>query len=267
MKIVLVHNFYQQPGGEDAVFNAELNLLRKFGHNIILFTKHNKDLNKTNLFTLALNTIWSRQVHNELISVLAIERPDLVHFHNTFISISPAAYYACAKFNVPVVQTLHNYRLLCPRATLSRQNIICEKCNNKTTFWPAIQYACYRNSRLATLTVSIMLAFHHLMKTWHTKVDIYIALTEFSRQKFISRGLPANKIAIKPNFTNFDSNYDKHNEAQVLFVGRISSEKGIITLLEAWKQIRNIPLTIIGDGPLFSKLQTERANSVSKNIQ
>lgn len=256
MKILQIHNYYQQPGGEDQVFAAETSFLRQHDHEVVEYVEDNKRIDKMSRLVAATNTIWSYSSRQKLHRVLCQSKPAVAHFHNTFMLISPSAYYACHEVGVPVVQTLHNYRLLCPTATFYRDGNICEDCLGKTPPWPGIIHTCYRKSRSQTTIVSTMLTIHRWLKTWQDQVDIYIALTDFARQKFIEGGLPREKIVIKPNFINPDPGLRECDGHYVLFVGRLSSEKGVQTLLKAWQCLRGIPLKIIGDGPLMEETQT-----------
>ena len=255
MKILLVHNHYQQPGGEDAVFWAEVELLRNRGHEVITFVENNARLNGMNPMKAATNAIWSRESLVRLRTIIQEHRPDVAHFHNTFLMISPAAYYACKEAGVPVVQTLHNYRLICPGALLMRNGRVCEDCIGTAVPWPGVVHGCWRGSKAQTGVVAAMLAVHRLLGTWSDKVDLYIALTEFARQKFIEGGLPAEKIVVKPNFVHPDPGLGEHRGDFALFVGRLSQEKGVRTLLAAWRKLKGIPLKIAGDGPLMEEVQ------------
>jgi len=251
MKILACHNFYQQPGGEDQVFEDECELLESHGHIVKRFTRHNDQLDGMTHLAMLQNTIWNRSTELELLELIRGERPDVMHCHNTFPLISPSAYYAARREGVAVVQTLHNYRLLCPGATLLRNGSVCEKCVGSRVALPAIQHGCYRNSRSATAAIVGMVGLHHRKKTWTDAVDRYIALTEFSRQKFIAGGLPAERISVKPNFVQPDPGVGRHHGNFAVFVGRLSPEKGIETLLEAWRHLdSSVPLKILGDGPL-----------------
>jgi glycosyltransferase involved in cell wall biosynthesis len=173
-----------------------------------------------------------------------------VHFHNTFPLISPAGYYAAGKHQIPVVQTLHNYRLLCAGATFFRDGKICEQCMERQSLLPALLHACYRNSRPATAAVITMLAAHRTAGTWQRMVDVFIALTEFSRRKFIAGGLPSKRIAVKPGVLARDPGVGRGAGGYALFVSRLCEEKGIHVLADAWRQLSDIPLTVVGDGPL-----------------
>jgi len=261
MKIVQVHNYYQQPGGEDQVFAAESSMLEKYGHCVFRFTVHNDCITGMNSFELARSTIWNTKIASELRELVRKVRPDIIHFHNTFSLISPAAYYAAKAEGVPVIQTLHNYRLLCPNALLFRNNHVCEGCMVKFVPWPGVLYACFRNSRFATSVVAGTLSVHRALRTYKRMVDLYIALTDFSQRKFIQGGLPAEKIAVKPNFVDLDPGTSDGRGAYVIFAGRLTQEKGVNILLAAWKETGGkIPLKIMGDGPLASRVAEASRN-------
>jgi glycosyltransferase involved in cell wall biosynthesis len=184
------------------------------------------------------------------------ERPDVVHVHNTFPVISPAVYYAANEAAIPVVQTLHNFRMLCPAGTLFRDGHVCEDCIGKRVPWPGVIHGCYRNSRLATAAGAAMLATHNYKQTWSKAVSAYIALTDFARNKFIQAGFPAEKILVKPNYLQTDPGLGEGTGNYALFVGRLTAEKGISTLLEAWRQIgTKLPLQIAGDGPMAPEVE------------
>jgi glycosyltransferase involved in cell wall biosynthesis len=255
MKIVLVHNYYRQSGGEDAVFAAEAALLRQKGHEVVQFTEDNRRINGIGQIAVAAHTIWSRPTRHRLLRVLRDVRCDVAHFHNTFPLISPAAYSACREAGVPVVQTLHNYRLLCSAATFFRDGGVCEDCFGKTPPWPGVLHACYRESRAQTTVVAAMLTLHRWFKTWQEQVDIYVALTEFARRKFIEGGLPAEKILVKPNFVSPDLGMRESEGSYALFVGRMAPEKGVRVLLQAWQGLQGAPLKIVGDGPLRDEVR------------
>jgi glycosyltransferase involved in cell wall biosynthesis len=194
-------------------------------------------------------------------------KPDIVHFHNTFPLISPAAYYACRDLGVPVVQTLHNYRLFCPAAAFFRDGHVCEDCLEKSR-WQAVRHACFRQSRSATSAVVTMLSFHHWYGTWTKLVDCYIALSEFSRAKFIEAGLPIEKIVVKPNFVLPEPGVGCGLREYAVFLGRLSEEKGLQTLLQAWGQVNpSCTLRIIGDGPLLNEIRSEISRSGFSNVR
>lgn len=253
--MLLLHNPYQQPGGEDQVFAAERDLLEAHGHRVISYTLHNDRVAGMSRPALAKATVWNQAVYRDIRTLIRREVPQVAHFHNTFPLISPAAYYAARAEGVPVIQTLHNYRLLCPNALFFRDGRVCEDCLGKKIPWPGIVHACYRGSRSSSAAVATMLTAHRALGTWDQAVDVYVALTEFARKKFVQGGLPTEKIMVKPNFVHPDPGVGEGRGDYVLFVGRLSREKGIDTMLAAWEQLGGVAnLKIVGDGPLAPKV-------------
>jgi glycosyltransferase involved in cell wall biosynthesis len=251
MKVLFVHNYYQQPGGEDQVFTTEAALLEAHGHRVVRYTVHNDKVAEMNPLSLVQATVWNKAVYRDLRALICRERPQVAHFHNTFPLISPAAYYAAKAEGVPVVQTLHNYRLLCPNGVFFRDGLLCEDCLGKAVPWPGVVHACYRSSRAGTGVVATMLTLQRVLRIPTEVVNLYIALTEFAREKFIQAGLPAEKIVVKPNFVDPDPGLGEGLGGYALFVGRLSPEKGIDTMLAAWERLgRKVSLKIVGDGPL-----------------
>ena len=256
MKILIAHNFYQQPGGEDQCAAAEIAMLKEFGHEVIEYFLHNNTISGMSNLQVAARTIWNWETYREVRRRLRQHRPQIAHFHNTFPLISPAAYYAAKSENVSVVQTLHNFRLSCANGLYFRNGRPCEECVGKSVPWPAVLHKCYRQSRAASATVGTMLTVHRGLGTWHKAVDAYIALTKIHRDKLIAAGLPAAKIAVKPNFAYPDPGPGAGLGGYAIYVGRLSAEKGVMTLLAAWRQLDGkLPLRIVGDGPLAQAVQ------------
>ena len=260
MLILKAHNYYQakNPSGEGISFESEVAMLRKFGNRVITYTRDNAEIASASWrgrIAVARDTLWSAQTYRQLRQLLAAERPAIAHFHNIFPLISPSAYRACREAGVPVIQTLHNFRLLCPGATFYRHRQVCEVCLGKAVPWPGLVHACYRASRLATAVTAAMLTAHRYLKTWDEQVDLYIAPTEFVRRKFIEGGLPPGKIVVKPNFVYPDPGPGPGQGEYALFVGRLSQDKGVETLLQAWRSLPGIPLKVVGDGPLMDRMQ------------
>jgi glycosyltransferase involved in cell wall biosynthesis len=252
MKVLILHNSYQQPGGEDVVVAQEAALLRSAGHGVLEYRRSNTEIDALSLWsksTLPLRAVWSGRAMRHLRALLRREKPQVAHFHNTFAMLSPSLYSACQEMGVPVVQTLHNYRFCCPRADFFRDGHMCEACLGKTLPWPGIAYGCYHHSRVQTAAVAMILASHRWLKTWQEQVNLYIAPTEFARQKLIQGGLPAAKIVVKPHFVHPDPGVRKGSGDYIISVGRFSPEKDVTTLLAAWKKLRGIPLKLVGDRP------------------
>lgn len=247
MKILVVHNAYQQKGGEDTVMEAEVALLCSRGHEVELFSRHNDAIATMSKLATAANTVWSSRVATEFENTLRRFRPDVVHVHNTFPLISPAIYWVATRLRVPVLQTLHNFRLMCPQAMFLREGKVCEDCLGKLP-WRGAARGCYRGSKLQSTVLAGMVTVHRAMGTWQDKVTRYIALNEFCRGKFIEGGLPAERIAIKPNFVDFEPPAPTERQG-FLFVGRLSSEKGVDVLVSAQRQVEGSRLRFAGTGP------------------
>lgn len=249
--ILSIHNRYRIRGGEEESYESEKLLLKSMGHEVNTFEEDNDRLAKFNSAQLALRTIWSQESYKTVRHKLKHHNSDLIHVQNFFPLISPSVYYAAQSLGRPVVQTLRNYRLICPNGLFFRQGNVCEDCIGKFIPYPGVIHSCYRNNLGATISTVAMLSFHRMLKTWTNQVNIFIALSEFARQKFIISGIPENKIITKPNFVYPDPGQGTGSGGYALYVGRLSTEKGLDTLLAAWEQLSiKMPLKIIGEGPL-----------------
>lgn len=260
MKILVVHNSYKQPGGEDLVVQRETALLRASGHEVVTYFRHNDEIDEGSLLKKMVagsKVIWARDSYYQLGALLKKERPNLAHFHNTLPLISPSAYYACRNLHVPVVQTLHNYRLMCPAGSLFRSGRVCEECLDHS-LWRGMKHGCYRGSRVGTGAISLMLTAHRTIGTWESAVSCFIAISKFVRDKFTDAGLSGKTVFVKPNFVDPDPDERSNAGSYALFVGRLSAEKGLRTLVSAWAKLKmRIPLIIVGDGPLRAELERE----------
>lgn len=260
MKILQVHNYYQQGGGEDVVVQAERELLQRNGHEVSFYGVSNDAVRG---LVKKVQTAWRapycKESRDRFAAQLASCKPDLVHAHNLFPLLTPAVYDACQEAGVPVVQTLHNFRMICPGAYLLRQGELCEECLHGHAYRAGL-YRCYRGSLLGSLAVARMTQYHRSRNTWRDKVDCFIALTEFSKAKFVQAGFPLQKIAVKPNFLDASLDFVSKGGNYALFVGRLSAEKGVQVLLDAWEKLAGkIPLKIVGDGPLAAEIAINAA--------
>ena len=260
MKVALVHNTYQQRGGEDRVFEQERRMLEGAGQRVIPFTRSNSAADAYSglrRLELAAGTVWGRRSRAEFKQLLAREKPDVVHVHNTFMMISPSIYSACREAEIPVVQTLHNFRFLCPAANFFRDGKVCEECLEHTV-WRGVRHGCYRKSRMATATVALMLEYHHRRQTWTDSVSYFVALSEFARGRFIAGGLPAERIVVKPNFVDPDPGPGPEERDYAVFVGRFSPVERMLTVFSAWERLNNrIPLLVVGGGPERAEMEAE----------
>lgn len=254
LRVLIAHNAYQLRGGEDSVVEAETTLLRQHGHEVEAWIRHNDDVKHMSKLSVARQTLWSADTTATLRARIEAFQPDVIHVHNTLPLISPSVFWAANRAGVPVVQTLHNFRLLCPQATFLRDGQVCEDCLGRVVPWPAIQHRCYRESAAQTGAVAAMVTLHKGLGTWRRKVTRYIALNEFCKGKFIAGGLPPDRIEIKPNFVDHLEQPDWSERTGGLYVGRLSIEKGVMTLIDAMKALPDHGLQIIGSGPLESAL-------------
>jgi glycosyltransferase involved in cell wall biosynthesis len=252
MRILLVHNFYQIPGGEDSVFHNESTMLDKHQHQVKTFTVCNDDITgKLAAFKALLGLFFSPSHYRQVKQVLSEFKPDVVHVHNYFPLVSPAVFYACRSADIPVVHTLHNFRAICPTSLLMHNGVITEKSITQGPWW-TISKRVYKGSLIGTIALASMIAIHKRVGTWHKTVDGFICLTEFAKNVYERAGWPVKKLFVKPNFlidsalVKTPSNIPTNGYA--LFVGRLCKEKGLDLLLNAWQGI-SFPLVIIGDGP------------------
>ena len=252
MKVLIAHNAYQQRGGEDSVVDDEIALLRSRGHEVELLTVHNDEIDGMGRVELVGRTLWSRPAAAQMRARCADFRPDVVHVHNSFPLLSPAIHWAAQETGVPVVQTLHNFRLMCPQAMLLREGKVCEDCVGKLPWRGAVR-GCYRGSVVQSTVLTGMLALHRGLGTWQRRVNRFIALNEFCRAKFIEGGLPAERLVVKPNFVDLPAAPDGERRG-LLFVGRLSPEKGLDTLAAAAAQA-GVSVDVLGSGPMQADLQ------------
>ncbi len=268
MRILSAHNYYHYPGGEDVVFAQERCLLEKHGHEVFSYERSNDELESKGVLPRVLGAaaaVWSRATYSEFSQLLRRLSPDIVHVHNTSLVLSPSIFWACKDMEVPVVHTVHNYRLLCPNTAFYRDGQPCESCA-EGNMWHGFAHACYRSSRVATAVVASAVAYNWQRGTWTQAIDRYIAPSHFLRHKLIIGGLAPDRITAKPHFVEPDPGVISCRDHYAVFVGRISPEKGIATMLKAWEQLGDVPLRIVGDGP--GRPEFERACREKKlNVQ
>lgn len=258
MKVLILHNKYQQRGGEDAVAEQELALLKRNSIDADLISISNdKILGPIEKIKAVASSPYSRSREAWISSLVTDMKPDVVHIHNFFPLLTTAVHVGASKAGTAVVQTLHNYRLLCANATFLRDGKVCEDCMTLGRF-NAIKHRCYRNSLVGSAAVVAMQSKAERLGIWTHHVHQFIALTQFARSKFIQGGLPAERITVKPNFVTdtVSPSVSKNVRRGGLFVGRISEEKGVSNLLEAWPIESGENLTIVGDGPDFTRLKS-----------
>lgn len=263
MKILLAHNFYGSaaPSGENQVFEAERDLLRRRGHDVAEFVRHSDDIRTKGAWGVvqgALSTPWNPFAAKALQRAVDAFQPDVVHVHNTFPMLSPAIFHAIGHRAARVL-TLHNYRLFCPAAIPMRAGKVCTDCLDRRSVLPALKHGCYRNSRLATVPLALNVALHRSAGTWTNQVDAFIALTEFQRLRMADADLPGSRVHIKPNFFPGSPGVMPwpQRKPYVVFAGRLTAEKGVATLLRAWQQWGNEApeLRVLGGGEMRAELE------------
>jgi glycosyltransferase involved in cell wall biosynthesis len=257
MRILVAHNRYQFSGGEDAVVRDEAELLRFHGHSVELLQQDNDAIHSIRgKLAASASVFYSARSRERMRHAIHDFRPEIVHIHNWFPMLSPSIILEADACKVPVVQTLHNFRMLCANALLYRDGVVCMDCVGKSLSLKGILHGCYRSSRAGSAIITAAYAFHRMVHTWD-RVDCFIAVSEFQREILVRGGVPADKLVVKPNFVDSDTwDAASNTEEVALFVGRLSKEKGIRTLLSAWDTGR-IPLRlkIIGDGPMADEVR------------
>lgn len=257
MKILIAHNFYQVPGGEDAVARSEVAMLKSFGEEVVTYERHNNEFEKFNPVKKVahfLSLAHNQYSYRHLREVLRKHRPDVAHFHNIYYLLTPSVYQACRDEGVPVVQSLHNYRMMCSNGLLFRDGHVCEDCLTKN-IWEGVKHRCFRDSAVMTLLMASTLDRLWKRGVWVDGVDRYIVAAQFTRRKYVDRGISIEKIAFKPHFIDPAPERRVKDAGYVLYLGRLSQEKGVDVLLNAWGMLKDIPLKIAGTGPMGSSLK------------
>ncbi len=257
MRVLIIHNYYKIPGGEDTVVANEKKLLESHGHEVFLYTRNNGEMDaysRLQKLTLPINTVFSLRSYKEVSRILDEKHIDIMHVHNTVCVISPSVYYAAFSKRIPVLQTIHNFRLLCPAATFLRDGFICDECVDHGLMH-SIQYACYRSSKLQTFALAFTEAIHKEVCTY--KKLNYICLTDFNKEQLLRINskrdyIDPERVYVKPNFVLAERKCIpfKERKDQIIYAGRIDQTKGIKVLFEAWKHISQYELVVCGTGPL-----------------
>ncbi len=240
---------------------SEAALLAQHGHEVQQYTRHNDDVSGVSAAALAAQAVWSRRTVDDFQALVQRWRPDVVHVHNTLPLVSPSIYWAAQQAGVPVVQTLHNFRLMCPQAMFVRDGRVCEDCLGHVP-WRGVLRACYRESAAQTAVVAGVTTLHRWAGTYRRKVDRYIALNAFCRDKFVAGGLPPERVVIKPNFVEFREAAGWGGRQGGVYVGRLTGEKGVDLLLAALQRVpAPVPFKVLGGGPLADEVQAAAAQA------
>lgn len=270
MKILLVHNYYQYRGGEDTYFESLIRLLKRKGHYILTYVKQNSNISSlSDKVKTGIGLFFNKTVYQELTNLMRQEKPDIVQFQNIYPLISPSAYKACYDLKIPIIQRISNYRFLCPKATLFRNNNICNLCINKRLKYPAVQYGCYHGSNFSSLVFTTSFFYHQVYNTFRY-VDAYIFPTDFSMRIHLEASqIPKNSCTVIPTFTDIRNGANIQtaaNRKHFLYFGQLNNEKGIMPMLDSFSRlIPNINLVIIGDGPIKNQV-VKRAKQLDVQI-
>lgn len=268
LRVLMAHAYFRQRGGEDRSFESEARLLAEHGHDVRTFVRDNRSLSLDSVADrvgAVRDAVWSRKVASELSAELSQFRPDVVHVQNFFPSLSPSVIAAAADAGIPVIYSLRDYRLACPMGQFFRDGQVCEDCVGSSLSLPGIRHGCYRGSRSLTGVVASMSAVAKARGVWDD-VTTFVALSVFAKRKFVEIGLPAEKITVKPNFVLPDPGARTGSRDHLLYVGRLSPEKGVLELFEALRGAPAVPLEVMGEGPLEDELR-HRARAYGLSVR
>lgn len=264
MKVLQVHTRYRQPGGEDTVVDAERDLLAAAGHEVVRHEAVNP-AGPGAALSLAASP-WNSSAGRAAARVAELSRPDVAHIHNTWYAMSPAVPAALARRGIPVVATLHNYRRVCPNASLFRDGRPCEDCVGRNPL-PGVRHRCYRGSYAASAAAAATIALNDRFGLLDRSVSLFLAVNEFARERFLRGGLPPERVLLHPNFVEDPGPRPKAPSASqtVLVVGRVEAAKGVDVLVEAWRQAgpTGLELLVVGDGALRESLEAQQVPGVT----
>jgi glycosyltransferase involved in cell wall biosynthesis len=267
MRVLLVHAYYKERGGEDVAFETDARLLIEAAHEVHTLPFHNAEIGDAlplrDRLGLAATTVWSRHAARRVEAAIIEHEPEVVHFHNTFPLVSPAAFSAARGLGVAVVATLHNYRLICANANLYRDGGVCESCIGKPVPYPAVANACYRDGRAESAVVASMQLFHRMRNTWSRDVDRFITPSAFARLKLVQAGLPRDRVSVRSNAVMPAAAARRTVRDGFLYVGRLAQNKGISTLLDAWREPGMPMLRIGGDGEMTGEVKAAASANAS----
>jgi glycosyltransferase involved in cell wall biosynthesis len=257
LRVLMVHNHYLIRGGEDVSFAAEAELLREAGHHVETYVRDNTEVSDRGSLLTAADALWSRRSRRDVAEILRRDTYDVMHVQNFFPLVSPSVYGAAREAGVAVVQSLRNYRLLCAGGLFLREGRTCELCHGKAFGWQGIRHKCYRDDRAGSTVVAAMAAWHRARGTWLGEVDRFIVASTIALRKFTEAGFPAERFRLKPNvMPDLPDLKPAARQTRAIYVGRLSREKGVRPIVEAWVAGKlQIPLLIVGTGPLEVELR------------
>jgi len=256
LRILMIHNRYLIRGGEDASTDVSVDLLRAAGHEVCFLEDSNERVDDLGLMRTAARAVWSRESYARVSEILAPDTFDVVHVQNSFPLFSPSVHYAASQRGVPVVQSLRNFRLLCPEGMLHRNGVVCTDCVGRRFAWPGVIHRCYRDSAAGSAVVATVSGGHRLAGTWKHRISRYVAPSFFAKDIYVRNGWDAGQIDVIPNFVYPDPGAGDGGGGFALYAGRLAAVKGLDTLLEVWGD-ENVPfpLKIAGEGPLLAQVE------------
>jgi glycosyltransferase involved in cell wall biosynthesis len=269
VKTLLIHNFYQHFGGEDAAALADKDLLESQNEEVIFYTRDNSDIRDFTLvdkLLFPLQVIYSGRTERDIEKIVKEKRPDIAFIHNFFPLISPSVYHVLHSLHVPIVQVIHDFRFFCPNGWFFTQGEVCERCKGGN-YLNAIRYRCYRDSYLSSALVASSIGLNRLSGMLE-KISAFVCLTNFLKEKLMEAGIPEAKIFIRPNFMNASPVAPIYGKGKyALYLGRISPEKGMWTLVRAFQRLKGIRLKIAGTGPIEADLGEYLKTNALENIE
>jgi glycosyltransferase involved in cell wall biosynthesis len=262
VRILILHSRYLSgdASGENRVVVDEARLLAEGGHDVRWWTPSPEDAHGVGLARTAVSAVWARRAAATVRSMVREHRAEIVHCHNLLPTLSPAVLRAASDAGAAVIMTLHNYRLMCLPSTFLRDGRVCEDCLGRWP-WPGVVHACYRGSRPGSAVVAASLSAHRALGSFE-RVSRFLAVSEFVRDRHIAAGLPGSRIDVKSNFAWPSAIRTGPGDA-FLYLGRLSEEKGLATLVEAWRRGATGRLTVVGDGPERARLERSAPDGVT----
>lgn len=269
MRVAMLHNRYRtgQPSGENTVVAQTVDLLRNSGHDIDLYVRNSDDIAAMGRKARALlpfRSVWSFSAEHDLTQLLQERRPDVVHVHNTFPLFSASVLRAAYRLGLPVVATLHNFRLMCANAVLQRDGRPCESCVGRLP-WYGVMHGCYRESRVQTLPLATSIGVHNTLHTWQRYVTTFVAPSEFVRERYVAGGFAPDRIVVKPHAVPHEGVVRSGPGDAVVFLGRLVEDKGFADLLQAWDSSLGT-LVVAGDGPLRAEAEARAQRDPSVKV-
>jgi glycosyltransferase involved in cell wall biosynthesis len=262
LRILLAHSFYRIPGGEDHYVRRQVELLSR-EHSVELVAERNEQLSPTG--ATAVRMLYSRGKKQEVAETIARFDPDVLHVHNVYPSLGPAVHLAAATAHVPLVMTVHNYRMRCPNGLMFTEGSACRRCQ-RGIYVNAVAHRCFASAKQSMAYASVLWV-HRFLARLDDKVSLFITPSNFVRNEVVSWGIPPNRVVAIPNFVEPRPDADPRPGRFGVFLGRLSAEKGVDVLLDALRIAGDPPFRVVGDGPLAGVLRSKAETTGLKNTE